>query len=85
MFTMHLLGAIPNAGKYLEFSIEGSDYYPWQDGLFRNDPYTITRRQGDDPERARLGHRDRPGLARTRRLSGQRCGLKGRQSGMAAF
>ena len=34
LFTMHLLRAIPNAGKYLEFSIEGSDYYPWQDGLF---------------------------------------------------
>jgi len=42
LFTMHLLGAIPNAGKYLEFSIEGPDYYPWQDGLFRNWPYAIT-------------------------------------------
>jgi L-alanine-DL-glutamate epimerase-like enolase superfamily enzyme len=41
LFTMHLLRAIPNAGKYLEFSIEGSDYYPWQYGLFRNDPYAI--------------------------------------------
>jgi L-alanine-DL-glutamate epimerase-like enolase superfamily enzyme len=41
MCTMHLLGAIPNAGKYLEFSIEGSDYYPWQDGLFLGDPYRI--------------------------------------------
>lgn len=41
LFTMHLLRAIPNAGKYLEFSIEGEDYYPWQDGLFRNCPYTI--------------------------------------------
>ena len=41
LFTMHLLGAIPNAGKYLEFSIESEDYYPWQDGLFRNSPYTI--------------------------------------------
>jgi len=41
MFTMHLLGAIPNAGKYLEFSIEGRDYYPWQEGLFRHDPYRI--------------------------------------------
>jgi L-alanine-DL-glutamate epimerase-like enolase superfamily enzyme len=41
LFTMHLLGAIPNAGKYLEFSIEGPDYYPWQDGLFVNSPYTI--------------------------------------------
>ena len=41
MFTMHLLGAIPNAGKYLEFSIEEADYYPWQYGLFRNRPYGI--------------------------------------------
>ena len=41
MCTMHLLKAIPNPGKYLEFSIEGADYYPWQDGLFLNDPYRI--------------------------------------------
>lgn len=39
--TMHLLGAIPNAGKYLEFSIEGPDYYPWQQGLFLGDPFNI--------------------------------------------
>ncbi|MCA1337972.1 mandelate racemase/muconate lactonizing enzyme family protein [Pseudooceanicola marinus] len=42
IFTMHLLRAMPNAGKYLEFSIEGLDYYPWQDDLFLNDPYQIT-------------------------------------------
>src|SRR3546814_14577614 len=30
IFTMHLLRTIPNAGKYLELSIEGPDYYPWQ-------------------------------------------------------
>lgn len=41
LFTMHLLRAIPGAGKYLEFSIEGGDYYPWQDGLFVEDPYRI--------------------------------------------
>jgi L-alanine-DL-glutamate epimerase-like enolase superfamily enzyme len=41
LFTMHLLRAIPNGGKYLEFSIEGSDYYPWQDGLFVTSPYEI--------------------------------------------
>jgi L-alanine-DL-glutamate epimerase-like enolase superfamily enzyme len=41
LFTMHLLGAIPNAGKYLEFSIEGPDYYPWQEGLFLRSPYAI--------------------------------------------
>ena len=39
--TMHLLGAIPNAGKYLEFSIEGADYYPWQQDLFLGDPYAV--------------------------------------------
>ena len=41
LFTMHLLRAIPNAGKYLEFSIEKEDYYPWQEGLFRVSPYDI--------------------------------------------
>ncbi len=41
MCTMHLLRAIPNAGKYLEFSIEEADYYPWQYGLFLGDPYKI--------------------------------------------
>ena len=39
--TMHLLGAIPNAGKYLEFSIEQADYYPWQEGLFLGDPFKV--------------------------------------------
>lgn len=42
LFTMHLLRAIPNAGKYLEFSIEGSDYYPWQEKLFVASPFDIT-------------------------------------------
>jgi len=41
LFTMHLLRAIPNAGKYFEFAIEGADYYPWQEDLFATDPYTI--------------------------------------------
>jgi L-alanine-DL-glutamate epimerase-like enolase superfamily enzyme len=42
LFTMHLLRAIPNAGKYLEFSIEGPDYYPWQEGLYVRSPFEIT-------------------------------------------
>ena len=41
LFTMHLLRAIPNAGKYLEFSIEGPEYYPWQQELFVRSPYEI--------------------------------------------
>ena len=41
VFTMHFLGAIENAGKYLEFSIEDEEFYPWQQGLFRNPPFEI--------------------------------------------
>ena len=41
LFTMHLLRAIPNAGKYLEFSIEVEDYYPWQYNLFSNSMFDI--------------------------------------------
>lgn len=41
LFTMHLMRAISNAGKYLEFAIEGEDYYPWQRDLFVNDPFRI--------------------------------------------
>lgn len=47
LFTMHVLRAIPNAGNYLEFSIEGPDYYPWQEGLFVEDPYRITDGQAE--------------------------------------
>lgn len=42
MCTMHLLGAVPNAGKYLELSIEGDDYYPWQRDLFIGEPFAVT-------------------------------------------
>ncbi len=52
LFTMHLLRAVPNPGRYLEFSIEGDDYYPWQRELFLTDPYQITEgkaRISDEP------------------------------------
>jgi L-alanine-DL-glutamate epimerase-like enolase superfamily enzyme len=38
VFTLHIMGALPNAGPYVEFSIEGPDYYPWEQGLLRNPP-----------------------------------------------
>ena len=41
MCTMHLLKAIPNAGPYLELSIEGEDYYPWQQDLFLDNPFAV--------------------------------------------
>ncbi len=42
MCTMHLLGALENRGKYLELSIEGVDYYPWQQDLFLGNPYAVS-------------------------------------------
>lgn len=38
VFTAHMLAAIENAGKYLEFSIEAEDYYPWQRGIYTDYP-----------------------------------------------
>ena len=69
--TMHLLGALPNAGKYLELSIEGRDYYPWQEGLFVNDPYRVDGRPRHHPVRARLGRRGQPAVAGAGRISAQ--------------
>jgi len=37
LFSIHLMSAIENAGKYVEFSIEGLDYYPWQYHIFSPD------------------------------------------------
>ena len=34
VFTLHLMGALENAGPYVEFSIEPDAYEPWQAGLF---------------------------------------------------
>ena len=41
LFSMHVLRAIPNAGKYLEYAIEGPEYYPWQQDLYVRSPYVI--------------------------------------------
>jgi len=41
LFTMHMLKGIPNAGAYLEYSIEGEDYYPWQQDLYVRSPYDV--------------------------------------------
>ena len=38
IFTLHLMGAIKNGGPYVEFSIEGADYYPWQYGIYEDFP-----------------------------------------------
>jgi L-alanine-DL-glutamate epimerase-like enolase superfamily enzyme len=34
VFSLHMMGAIKNAGPYVEFSIEPTSYYPWQEGIF---------------------------------------------------
>ena len=35
VFSLHLMGAIANAGAYVEFSIEDGADYGWQNGLYR--------------------------------------------------
>ena len=67
LLTMHLLRAIPNAGKYLEFSIEGADYYPWQEGLFVETPYEIDNGEARVSEKPGWGVEISPDwLARSR-------------------
>ena len=34
VFTLHLMGALENAGPYVEYSIEPDVYEPWQAGLY---------------------------------------------------
>jgi L-alanine-DL-glutamate epimerase-like enolase superfamily enzyme len=60
LFTMHLLRAIPNAGPYLEFSIEGADYYPWQQALLVGDPYVIRDGKATVTDRPGWGAEVRP-------------------------
>jgi len=55
LFTMHLLRAIPNPGRYLELSIEGQEYYPWQEGLFVESPYAIVDGEARVTERPGWG------------------------------
>lgn len=54
LFTMHLLGAIPNAGKYLEYSIEAPDS-PWQNNLFEEDVFAIDDGHVQIPDRPGWG------------------------------
>jgi len=41
VFTLHLLSAIPNAGPYVEFSIEPDSYYAWQVGIYEPRPEVV--------------------------------------------
>ncbi len=41
VFTLHLLGAIQNAGPYVEFSIEPDADYPWQLGMYEPRPEVV--------------------------------------------
>lgn len=38
VFTVHLQAALPNAGHFMELSIEAA---PWLDGLFETDPFRV--------------------------------------------
>ena len=68
VFALHLLAALENPGKYVEFSIEPDDDYPWQVGHVRAqaDGRRRVRRRARRP---RLGRGDLAGLARALRTS----------------
>ncbi|MFT5218176.1 MAG: L-alanine-DL-glutamate epimerase-like enolase superfamily enzyme [Planctomycetota bacterium] len=34
LFSIHMMAALENAGKYVEYTIEGLDYYAWQNHIF---------------------------------------------------
>ncbi|MDP5306735.1 hypothetical protein [Paracoccus spongiarum] len=56
LFTMHLLRAIPDAGRYLECSVAGADCCPWLQGLLVTRPCRIADGRavvGDAPCRGR--------------------------------
>ncbi len=68
---MHLLRAIGDAaGKYLEFAIEGADCYPWQYGLYVEDPFTIEDGHAEVTDQPGWGGPDQPGLAGQGRVPG---------------
>ncbi len=71
VFAQHLMCAIPNAGPHLELSIEGPDYYPWQDGLF-DPPVAVREGRLPAPERPGWGVEIDPEwlAAARRRVSG---------------
>ena len=41
VFALHMMGALPNAGPYVELSIEPDEYYPWQRGIFDPEPVAV--------------------------------------------
>ncbi|WP_239633604.1 mandelate racemase/muconate lactonizing enzyme family protein [Paenibacillus sp. H1-7] len=57
LFTMHLLGAIPNGGPFMEYSIEETK---WLDGLYMNNPFQVTDGHVTIPEEPGWGVTIRP-------------------------
>ena len=74
VFTLHLMGAIENAGPYVELSIEGRRLLPVAGRHLRPGAHG-RRRKGRDPRRAGLGRRDQPRVACLGGAPGQRARL----------
>ena len=66
VFSLHLMGAIANAGPYVEYSIEPDSYYPWQRGLFEPE-LVVKDGAAQIPPGPGWGVEIRRGLARPRR------------------
>jgi L-alanine-DL-glutamate epimerase-like enolase superfamily enzyme len=74
VFALHLCGAIPNAGPYVELSIEPDEYYPWHVGLY--EPALVVRDgKVAIPDGPGWGVEiSEPWLARAHRMSSARAG-----------
>jgi L-alanine-DL-glutamate epimerase-like enolase superfamily enzyme len=59
VFTLHLTGALSNAGAFVEFSIEDADYYPWQYGVYDDMP-AVRDGKAQIPQEPGWGIRIRP-------------------------
>jgi L-alanine-DL-glutamate epimerase-like enolase superfamily enzyme len=63
--SMHVLRAIPNAGKYLEYSIEGPYSQQWADAFFTQKPYEVRDGQVEVSDRPGWGVEVNPAFLAT--------------------
>ncbi len=63
-----MMGALENAGPYVEFSIEGADYYPWQYNIYEPS-IGCSEWKSTDSGRSWMGSRDKSGISGKNQVS----------------
>lgn len=70
------MGAIENAGPYVEYSIEASDYHPWAVGLLRNRLTVQTVGDVEEAIEVPFGGDQKSGYGREKGLEGLKSDCK---------